>query len=270
MKVKNLFHTAEVSKTVFDTAVDADGRIHREECRIVNEHMMDLYINEQLVLKLVCTPSNLTELVVGRMISEGYIISPDEIEYIYICSSGKRARVYLKDSEGTALKLKSAVQEEPTCCTDNKVYLKNVNSSNAAEQILVLPKAEWKSEWIFKLANEFSSGSRIHRATQGTHSCYLSVRGEILFACEDIGRHNALDKAIGYAVMNGLQREICILFTTGRVPTDMVRKVVAARIPVLVTKAVPTDAAIEMAQAYNLTLICKAWPDRYEIFNAAR
>lgn len=270
MKVNNLFHTAEVSRTVFETAVDADGRIHREECRIVSEHMMELYINEELVLKLVCTPSNLVELVVGRMISESYIHSPDEIEYIYICSNGKRARVFLKESEGAALKLKSTVQEEPTCCTDNKVFLRNMNSGNTGEQIRELQKAEWKSEWIFGLANEFSFGSRIHKATQGTHSCYLSVRGEILFACEDIGRHNALDKAIGYAAMNGLQREICILFTTGRIPTDMVRKVITAKIPVLVTKAVPTDAAIEMARAYNLTLICKAWPDRYEIFNDAK
>ena len=89
------------------------------------------------------------------------------------------------------------------------------------------------------------------------------MKGEILFAAEDIGRHNAMDKVIGYAAMQGLQREECILYTTGRVPTDMIKKVVMSQIPVLVTKAVPTDAAVEMARACNLTLICKAWPDRY-------
>lgn len=270
MRVNNLFHTAETSGIVTDTAVDADGRVHDMECRIVREHMMELYINEKLVLKIVCTPSNLAELVVGRMISEGYIESADEIDYIYICSSGKRARVFLKESAGTALKLEQTAQEEPTCCTDNKVFLQNMNNRNEGEVISRLTKTEWKPEWIFGLANEFSSGSRIHKATQGTHSCYLSVEGEILFACEDIGRHNALDKAIGYAAMGGIVRENCILFTTGRVPTDMVRKAVTAKIPVLVTKAVPTDAAIELAKAHNLTLICKAWPDRYEIFHDAK
>ena len=59
------------------------------------------------------------------------------------------------------------------------------------------------------------------------------------------------------------------MYTTGRVPTDMTRKVIASRIPVLVSKSVPTDAAVEMARRYNLTLICKAWPDRYEIFSEA-
>ena len=47
------------------------------------------------------------------------------------------------------------------------------------------------------------------------------------------------------------------------------KKVITSRIPVLVSKSVPTDAAVEMARAYNLTLICKAWPGRYEIFHEA-
>jgi FdhD protein len=130
-----------------------------------------------------------------------------------------------------------------------------------------LPKSTWEPEWIFSMADEFASGGKIHKITRGTHSAYLSVRGEVVFHCEDIGRHNALDKAIGYALMQGYQREECMLFTTGRVPTDMVKKAIYAQIPVLVSKASPTDAAIELAKQYDLTLICNAWPDRYEIFH---
>lgn len=267
MVINNLFHSEEVSKLVPETAVNSDGSILRRECSIVSEHFLELFINEKLTLKLVCTPSNLVELVIGRMISEGYIESTDDVEMIYICSSGKQARVYLKGPAGEALKLAQAVEEVPSCCTDNRVFLRNMNVKNT--QVRKLPKAPWKSEWIFALSNEFVSGSKIHRATQGTHSCYLSVNGEVLFAGEDIGRHNALDKVIGHAAMQGLKRESCILYTTGRVPTDMVRKVIMSRIPVLVSKSVPTDAAVEMARAYGLTLICKAWPDRYEIFNEA-
>jgi FdhD protein len=68
-------------------------------------------------------------------------------------------------------------------------------------------------------------------------------------------------------VKNKLEPLECLLFTTGRVPTDMVRKAVAASIGGLVSKAVPTDAAIEMAEKYNLNLICKAWPDSFVIAN---
>lgn len=262
MVINNQFDSSEVSRKVPEIIVNADGSTETGDIKVVNEHFMDLFINEKLAVKLVCTPSNLVELVMGRMISEGYIESAEDVESIYICNFGKKARVFLKKQ----VDFHQAMENEPTCCTGNQVLLTNQNGSLKRLERPV--RQTWKSEWIFGLANEFTSGSLIHKATQGTHSCYLSVKGQVVYASEDIGRHNAMDKVIGYAVMQGLERKDCILYTTGRVPTDMVKKVVASRIPVLVSKSVPTDAAIEMARHYNLTLICKAWPDRYEIFNS--
>ena len=260
MIVNNQFDTPEASGKVPEMVVNADGSTQEREIRIVHEHFMDVFVNEKLVLKLVCTPVNLVELVVGRLISEGIIEDKDDVESIYICAFGKKARVFLKKQ----VDFQEAVENEPTCCTGNQVILTNRNGS--LQKLECPAQPEWKPEWIFVLANEFASGSLIHKATQGTHSCYLSVKGQVVFASEDIGRHNAMDKAIGYAAMQEIKRKDCILYTTGRVPTDMVKKAVAARIPVLVSKSVPTDAAVEMARYYHLTLICKAWPDRYEIF----
>ena len=56
------------------------------------------------------------------------------------------------------------------------------------------------------------------------------------FKAEDIGRHNAVDKAVGYAVLNDIPLSGCMIFTSGRVPVDMVEKVIVAGIPVLVSK----------------------------------
>ena len=258
MVINNQFEPSEAARKVEEVIVNADGSREEALSRVVSEHFLDLYINEKLAVKLVCTPADLVELVMGRMVSEGYIDTADDVESVYICNFGSKARVFLKHEP----ELSQTVENEPTCCTGNQVLL-----ANSGKEMSRLRKTDWKSEWIFRLADEFASGSRIHRATKGTHSCYLSVNGEIVFASEDIGRHNAMDKAIGYVVMHGIEREQCILYTTGRVPTDMVKKVITSGIPVLVSKAVPTDAAVEMARRYNLTLICKAWPDRYEIFS---
>lgn len=249
MLITNLFHATEVSKQFSETVVYKDHHIENKDCLIISEHSMEVYINEALAMKLVCTPSNLAELVVGRLISEGYAKSVDDMESIYICNTGKSARVFLKTSANTRLP--------------------DSQQKSNGQRLEKLQKAHWKSEWIFKLANECASGSVIYKSTQSTHACYLCVDGEIIFSAEDIGRHNALDKTIGYAAMHDINRESCILFTTGRVPTDMIKKVITARIPILVAKAVPTDAAVEMARAYDLTLICKAYPDRYEIFHKA-
>lgn len=236
-----------------------NGYIEHKVRNVVREHFIDLVVNEQLVAKLVCTPQNLKELIIGKLVAEGYIHEINDLELCYICEYGSRARVFLKDN----VKLVSEIQQEPTCCTDNQTLLKNLSS----EDIKPLPKAVWKPEWIFTLSNQFAQDNVIHKETQGTHGCYLSVKGQIKFQCEDIGRHNALEKAIGYAVIKEYQRDECMLYTTGRVPTDMIKKVVTAGIPILVSKSVPTKEALEMAQHYNLTLICRAWPDTFEVFN---
>ena len=98
---------------------------------------------------------------------------------------------------------------------------------NGKRQLRELPGTEWQNAWIFALAEEFAGDCELHRQTGGTHSCYLGVRDKCVCRMEDIGRHNALDKCIGYALLKQLELSECILFTTGRVPTDMVQKVIA-------------------------------------------
>ena len=71
---------------------------------------------------------------------------------------------------------------------------------------------------------------------------------------------------MGYAVLNDIPLSECMTFISGRVPEDMVEKVIVAGITVLVSKSVPTAESVELAEEYNLKLICKAWPDQCEIY----
>lgn len=261
MKIENLSNAAETHTHAESLIVSADGSTGNGKVQIVLEHRIEVFINGQAVLKIVCTPTNLTEMIIGRLITEGYVETSDEIESVNINESGTAAHALIKESP----LLCASCGEESTSCTDNKVLM----SRNDRKTPSRLAPAEYTPADIFSLCNEFASGSSIHKKTQGTHSCYLGYEGKTVFSAEDIGRHNALDKAVGYAEMNGLKRNKCILYTTGRVPADMIRKAVNAGIPVLVSKAVPTDEAIKIAKEYNIELICRAWPDRYEIFNKA-
>ena len=124
----------------------------------------------------------------------------------------------------------------------------------------------WKASQIFDLADRFHAGMPLHGQTFATHSCLLAKDGALLFQCEDIGRHNALDKAIGYALRHKIPLTECMAYSSGRIPTDMAMKAIRAKIPILSSKASPTAEAIELAKEYGLTLVCAARRDRMKLF----
>ena len=92
--------------------------------------------------------------------------------------------------------------------------------------------------------------------------------GEVRYLCEDIGRHNALDKAIGKALIDGLDLTKCVLFSSGRIPDDMMEKVIRSRVPVLVSNGAPNNRAVELARKYHVTLICSSHMDAMDIFSS--
>lgn len=256
MRIHEQYHDLEVLRTLRYTLIDRDHTARTCETPILNEHIIDVYLNDRLTMKLVCLPQHLTELVLGRLRTENVIHSIEDVDMIYICEYGKRARVYLtkaaSETEGPF------VETTPTCCTGNRIlndYF--VDHSDP----MPIPPFVWHTDWVFDLADRFASGMPLHSVTWATHSCFLSRGGELLFSCEDIGRHNALDKAIGYALRNDIPLGECIVYSSGRIPTDMVMKALRAGIPVLASKAAPTEQAILLAREYGLTLVCSARRD---------
>lgn len=236
----------------------SDGRCLIGESTVIKEHVLQIIVNENRAFRLVCTASALKELIIGRLYTEGLIDSASEIRKLHLCPSGNEARIFL-DHE---ILWEEYAEPEPSCCTANRVYA----SYQGRRGLKRLPEHHWDAAWIFALAARFSEGTELHKETQGAHSCFLGRGGEFLFSCEDIGRHNAIDKAVGYALLNHIPLSECILYTSGRVPVDMVQKAVSAGIPVLASKSVPTAESIAVAAEYNLTLICRAYPDQFEVF----
>ena len=113
-------------------------------------------------------------------------------------------------------------------------------------------------ELMYAFDEAFHQDMPLHEATWSTHSCFLAYKGKIVYSCEDIGRHNALDKAIGYALMQDYDFHECAVFTTGRLPIDMITKVIRAGIPLVASKKTPTAEAVKLAQEYGLTMLGRA------------
>lgn len=246
----------DITGKISSTVQLRDGHSIPHEITVISEHILTVIVNERPIYRLVCTKDHLRELVTGRLYTDGIIESKDDIERLYFCRYENEVSVFLKND----IIWEEKIATELTCCTGNKQY-----TLTGKDRVIRNPaKYDIDPEWVFKLADEFGKDAKLHGLTGGNHICILAREGRSEFICEDIGRHNAVDKAVGYALYNDIPLDGCMLFTSGRVPVDMVEKVIAAGIPVLISKSVPTLQSVELAGEYGLTLICRAWPDKYE------
>ena len=261
IKVKNLYKEKPNTEFEDNKMYKENGEVSNTSTELLVEHYTTLYINDVEVATLVCTGTSIVELAIGRIISEGIIPNIGDVDNIYICEKASRARVYLKEGVNFAKNVKSST-DVASCCQDNKSYFKSSILPEKLNNSLNV-----KPEDVFNLATAFATDSKIHKMTSGTHAAYLYKDGKVIVSFEDIGRHNAMDKVIGYIYLNDIKPEECIVFTTGRVPVDMVRKAIYAKLGALVSKAVPTVDAVILAKEYNLNLICRAWQDSFQVFN---
>ena len=221
--------------------------------RIQEEWELDVYIDDEVIFRIACTNNHLDEMVTGLLCTEGIVESTDEIEELSMRETPLSAIVRLK--EDGSLKRQRVPRR-----SEESVPAK-VGSLHPVDPIV------WDTDWVLKMIDEFSKDRTSHASTGGTHSVFLSVPERILCMREDIGRHNAFDKAVGWALANDVDLSKCMLFTSGRIPFDMIVKATRAKIPILVTKAVATDKAIMAARNLGITLISRALPDGFDVLS---
>ena len=112
------------------------------------------------------------------------------------------------------------------------------------------------AEEIFQVANEcFEHPGSLFADTGCAHSCALVHKGKVLCQMEDIGRYNALDKVIGYALMNHISYKEAYVFASGRISAGYITKAAKAGFSLVVSRAAVTKAAVDIAKAANVTLV---------------
>lgn len=218
------------------------------EAVLAAEHGAAILVNGQPAFRVVCTPAMLPELALGRLLTEGWIASAREVEQIQVRADGMEIRVELSHP----LAARRAADQEVASSADQ------LPLSSPAElcPLRLAPQIALCPAWVETLTAAMSAGLPLYRATRAVHSCLVLYRGEIVYQCEDLGRHNAMDKAVGRMMLEGIPLAECVLYTSGRVPVDMVRKAIRAGVPALVSKSMPTVQSLALAARYRMQLLC--------------
>lgn len=132
--------------------------------------------------------------------------------------------------------------------------IKNADTKDAEMQSDIL--TEVSLEEIFRIAHDsFENPGPLFVTTGCAHSCALIYKGETVCCIEDIGRHNALDKVIGYALKHQIPISGSYIFSSGRISEDYLEKAIAAGFRMVVSRAAVTDAAVKLAQEHGITML---------------
>lgn len=204
---------------------------------MVHETPLRLEIAGKPGRTLYCSPSQERELVVGHLLTQGYIRTMEDIVSLELDRDEGRASARLRELSPMPRKpLQNGVVFDP------EILLRN--------------------------QQQFYDNSTLQKATAGTHCCALCDDSGTYLSCVDISRHNAMDKLAGEALLKGMSLEDKYILTSGRVPMDMIQKVAAIGVPMIVSRSTPTIAAVEAARSANITLLGFSRENRFNIYSA--
>lgn len=222
-----------------------------------------MFINKKHYVTILCSPSNLKEMAVGHLLSEGIAKSTAEFEEIRINAEGT-CKIKLKQNVNLEKRIKLF---KPF----SRIILSACGSTSPYQYIGKLPKItsniQVKAEVILESVRRLNTIAETFRKTGGVHIAALyKTDGTLLSFAEDVGRHNAVDKAIGASALSETNFAECFLTLSGRLSGDIVLKAARVKIPIIASLAAAIDSGIALAESIGLTLIGFARGNRMNIY----
>ncbi|WP_292465522.1 formate dehydrogenase accessory sulfurtransferase FdhD [Methanolobus sp.] len=223
--------------------IKGEGESFSQEMHPVIEEMpLAVNVNGRHALTAMTSPVMLREFVTGFLYTERIIKDIEEIESIRI--EGNTADVLTRNPFKILM--------------SHKTVLSGCGGSMSFLDIEKLPQINSK---LFISAQDIGAAvrealdSELHVRTGGIHVVALYGPGGKIQVIEDIGRHNALDRAIGYALEQGINLSGTYVICSGRISSEMVRKCLVANIPIIVSRGATTTLAVDISKARGLTVV---------------
>lgn len=241
-----------------------DGQVTRRPDTLTVEEPMEIRVDGQPVTVTMRTPGHDFDLAVGFLVSEGVVHASEDVASVRYCEgatadgSNTYNIVDVTLADGVAppeTSLERNFYTTSSCGLCGKASLDAVHTSSAwsvAEDPL-----EVSPDTLATLPDRLREAQRVFASTGGLHAAGLFTgSGELLWLREDVGRHNAVDKAIGYAAQQDrLPLRETLLMVSGRASFELVQKAVMAGIPMLTAVSAPSSLAVDLAEESGLTLV---------------
>ena len=235
--------------------IKIDGDEFRKELHeVVEEVPIALFVNGRHAMTAMMSPVQLDEFVTGYLFTEQIIKGIGEIESIRI--EQNRISVITKN----LFKVLGPKKTILSGCGGSVSFIDTAKLPTIQSDLMITPK---KIEESIKNALV----SDLHRITGGIHVVALFDNDNILSVTEDIGRHNAVDRIIGYGLRTGIDLSRTFVVTSGRISSEMVRKCLIANIPVIVSRSATTTLSVEIAEKTGLTIVGFARAGKMNVYS---
>jgi len=225
---------------------------------IVQESFLSVILNKEKVITLKCSPENYDYLGIGFLYTSGILQKKEDISSIVVDEEQKTIKIKAKNIysllEGS---LRNSLVPRRS----------NIDEKLISKLLLVKRILKVESGIIFSLMHTMQKRAKLFKLTGGVHSCALADKqGCIILFTEDISRYNTIDKILGEAFLKNIPREDKIILTSCRITSDILIKIAVGRVPIIVSRAAPTDKAIELAQRIGITLVGFVRGERMNIY----
>ncbi|PWB87717.1 formate dehydrogenase accessory sulfurtransferase FdhD [Methanobrevibacter thaueri] len=253
------------------------------ECKEIKENTVDdeytyLFIDYLPPRKFSTYPKDLEDFAVGYCLGEGLIKDYSDIESIKLDGTNVLVTTRLSHDPEEDLEQDGIVQERKgNCehaCVCRLLEYQGVNSDNAggirSELETIEPNTSDLSidaTQVIKDIKHLTDEARIWQKTAGVHVAQLKYEDKIIIR-EDVSRHVAVDKVIGAASIEGYDFSKCYISYSGRMPADMLIKVIRVGVPIIISNAAPASSGIDVARAGNITMIGFVRGNRFTVYTA--
>jgi len=249
-----------------------DGRIVRKEDYLAAEEPLEIRVGDEPLSVTMRTPGHDLELSAGFLLTEGLVTRREQIvslENVIEDGEAKRGNVVraVLASESTPdfEKMRRHFFAASSCGICGKASIDAVRSRS-----LEPPNPDFRldTEVLLRLPDALRASQAVFGRTGGLHAAALfEARGELLVVREDIGRHNAVDKVIGWALLeNRVPLREAVMLVSGRGGFEIVQKAIVAGLPIVASVSAPSSLAVQLARELRLTLIGFLRGQRFVIY----